>query len=370
MKIIADDKIPFLKGLLEPHAQLIYKAGTETTPADVADADALITRTRTRCNAHLLDGSRVKMIATATVGFDHIDTQYCENNAIHWVNAPGCNSGSVLQYVAATLALMVKELHYRLKDKKIAIIGVGHVGSKVERLCKLLNMDVLPVDPIRAINEPHLHFFGYNEAIAQADIITYHAPLTMEGEYATFHMLNDTTLAMLKPGAVIINAARGEITSTGALCKGLDQGIIGHTIIDVWENEPHIDLQLLRKCWLATPHIAGYSLDSKANGTTMAVKSIAAFFGLNIGEIHIKEIPKPEKPHLAANETLGFEAMMADLILHTYPIREDDSRLRASVADFEKQRGNYPVRREFAAYHVACSHQNEALIKAFGFNII
>ncbi len=369
MKIIADNKIPFLEVVLEPYAEIIYKAGAETSATDVASADALITRTRTRCDARLLKGSSVKMIATATVGFDHIDTQYCENNGIHWVNAPGCNSGSVLQYVAATLALLVKELNYQLKDKKIAIIGVGHVGSKVEHLCRLFQMQVLPVDPIRAINEPNMHFVNYEEAITQADIITYHTPLTMDGQYATFHMLNNQTLSRLKKGVVIINAARGEVTHSEALCNGMNQGIIAQAIIDVWEHEPNINLSLLDKCWLATPHIAGYSLDSKANGTTMAVKSIADFFGLNMGEVKLKEIPQPLNPCLIANESLGFEQMMADLILNTYPIRDDDRRLRSAIADFEKQRGNYPLRREFAAYRVKCSHHNIPLVKAFGFEI-
>lgn len=369
MKIIADNKIPFLPGLLEPYAEVAYKAGAETTPQDVAHADALITRTRTRCNAQLLEGSRVKIIATATVGFDHIDTHYCEEKGIHWVNAPGCNSGSVLQYVAATLALMVKELGYQLKGKKIAIIGVGHVGSKVKRLAKLLGMEVLPVDPIRAMNEPEEHFIGYEEAIAQADIITYHTPLTMEGEYATYHMLNVQTLPLFKKGVTIINAARGEVTSTQALIKGLEEGIIGRTIIDVWEHEPAINMELLEKSWLATPHIAGYSLDSKANGTFMAVRSISDYFNLGIKNLEIKGMPQPQNPQLMAHEDISFETMMAELILQTYPIREDDSRLRASVADFEKQRGDYPVRREFGAYQVACSEKNRASIEAFGFNI-
>jgi erythronate-4-phosphate dehydrogenase len=367
MKIIADNKIPFLKGLLEPYADIIYKAGAETTAADVKDADALITRTRTKCNQQLLEGSQVKMIATATVGFDHIDTAYCDKKEIGWTNAPGCNSGSVLQYVAASLALLSKEFDYRLEGKKIAIIGVGNVGKKVERLCHLLKMEVIPVDPIRAISEPELTFADYEDAISRADIITYHTPLTMDGEYATYHMLNNDTLAKLKKGVVVINASRGEVASTQALLKGLEEGIIWKTVIDVWENEPDIDRQLLEQAWIATPHIAGYSIDSKAIGTTMAVQAINDHFKLGMPPVEINDIPQPQNPVVTAPEGCPFEEMIAGLILHTYPIREDDNRFRLSPETFEKQRGDYPIRREFAAYTVVCREEMMDTIAKFGF---
>lgn len=367
MKIIADDKIPFLKGLLEPYSQITYMPGANTTPQLVADADALITRTRTKCNKSLLEGSSVKMIATATVGFDHIDTGYCENNGINWTNAPGCNSGSVLQYVAASLAMLHRQFNYRLKDKTIAIIGVGHVGKKVERLCNLLGMTVMPVDPIRAENEPDKTFFKYEDAIKKADIVTYHTPLTKEGKYPTFHMLDNDTLQLFKQGVVIINASRGEVTSTEALLKGLDNKTIVHTVIDVWENEPEISPELLSKTWIATPHIAGYSADSKAIGTRMAVESIDKHFNIGMGKIVITDIPKPAHPTITINENEDFEDIITKLILHTYPITEDDNRLRTSPQTFEKQRGEYPVRREFEAYTVVCPSAMKEKIAGLGF---
>lgn len=366
MKIVCDDKIPFLPGVLEPFFEVIYQPGADTTSSDVADASAMITRTRTTCNEKLLKNSLVKVIATATVGFDHIDTHYCESNGIHWENAPGCNSGSVLQWVAASLAMLSRD-GVVLAGKKIAVVGVGHVGKKVEKLCQQLDMEVLAVDPLRAIDEHHAHFWNYDDAVAQADIITYHTPLTFEGAYATHHMLHKETISSFKPGVVVLNASRGEVVDTRSLIDGLDKGIISRAIIDVWENEPLINAELLEKAWIATPHIAGYSLDSKYIGTSMAVDCISRYFGLDIPEPDSSYMPDPECKVLILSDKCSKEQAIAELILHTYPIRNDDRRLRQSPATFEYQRGHYPVRREFGAYTVVCEPEQAAWIESFGF---
>ncbi len=191
----------------------------------------------------------------------------------------------------------------------------------------------------------------------------------MSGEYATYHMLDSDILPLLKDNVVIINAARGEITSTTALLEGLKSGKIWKTVIDVWENEPYIDKDLLKHTWIATPHIAGYSIDSKAIGTAMAVKSIADNLSINMPEIEIKGIPEPKEAEITCSTTGGCEQMIADLLLFAYNIREDDARLRQSPATFEKQRGDYPVRREYGAFTVLCPSEYSDTVLKFGFKV-
>jgi len=373
MKIIIDDKIPYIKGALEPFAEVIYLPGNKTTPEVVKDADAIITRTRTVCNEKLLAGSKVKFIATATIGYDHIDTGYCEQAGITWTNAPGCNSKSVEQYIASALMVLAEKNNFSLTEKTIGVVGVGNVGSKVARLCEILGMKVLLNDPPRARAEAGKGFVSLDEILEKADIITLHVPLNMEGEDKTYLLADDAFFSKTRKHPIIINSCRGEVTDTQALKSALISGQISGAVIDCWENEPDIDLELLNLIDLATPHIAGYSKDGKANGTSMSIKALSKFFNLGINNWKCTGIELPASTEIVIDGTgKSTQQVLAKAIFATYDIREDDKRLRTSVETFEKQRGDYPVRREFPTFSVLCKINNIKTIdklKKLGFKL-
>jgi len=359
MKVIIDNKIPYIKGVLEPYAEVIYLSGDLTTPEVVKDADALITRTRTNCNAQLLKGSDVKFIATATIGYDHIDTTFCEQNGIFWTNAPGCNSKSVEQYIASALMILAENKHFLLKEKTIGIIGVGNVGSKVARLCETLGMKVLLNDPPRVRAEGRKGFVDLKEILEQSDIISLHVPLNLEGPDKTYHLANDYFFHNTKRNPIIINSCRGEVTDTNSLKEALKSKLISGAVIDCWENEPELDLELLNLVDLGTPHIAGYSRDGKANGTEMSIRALSKFFNLGINNWKCTGVELPESVDIFIDGTgKTTQQILFEAITATYDIRNDDLKLRNSVETFEKQRGDYPVRREFPTFQVYCKINN------------
>lgn len=374
IKIIADDKIPFLKGVLEPYADVEYIPGKQISRRSIAHADALLIRTRTKCTEELLEGSAVKFIATATIGFDHIDTQFCLKNNIKWTNAPGCNSASVAQYVTAALLKTSHEFRFQLSGKTLGIAGVGNVGSKIEKLALNLGMNVMLNDPPRARNEGDKGFSDFDTIVREADILTMHVPLTIVGEDKTYHLVNEKVLRKMKKGAWLINASRGEVADTVSVKKALDSGRLGGAIIDVWEHEPDIDHSFMQKSFIATPHIAGYSTDGKANGTSIVVNELARFFNLPVKEWYPSDVPLPSNQEININgKGKSPEAIVREAVEHTYNISEDDLRFRFSPADFEKQRGEYPLRREFTAYKVNLVNSNKQvakLLKNLGFNCI
>lgn len=253
MKFVVDDKIPYLKGILEPFGAVLYLPGHLTTRAIVHDADVIITRTRTICNEALLKGSSVKFIATATIGYDHIDTSYCDQAGIQWTNAPGCNSKSVEQYIASALFTLAQQKGFNLCEKTIGIVGVGQVGSKVAKVCRLLGMKTLLNDPPRARKEGSDGFSSLQEIQNQADIITLHVPLNLTGEDCTYHLANEDFFNALKKNPILFNTCRGEVLDTTAAKKAFKEAKIAGMVIDCWENEPNLDLELLEMVELATP---------------------------------------------------------------------------------------------------------------------
>jgi erythronate-4-phosphate dehydrogenase len=371
MKIVADDKIPFLKGVLEPLAEVVYVPGKDINNTIIKDADALLTRTRTKCTESLLKGSSVKFIGTATIGFDHIDTHYCEKNNITWTNAPGCNSSSVHQYIAAALLKLSHDRKLSLKGKTIGIIGVGNVGKKVEKLARALGMNVLLNDPPRERKEGKGKFVLLGDILYNSDFVTLHVPLNIVGEDMTYHLFNEKSFKKLRRGTWFINASRGEVTDSKALLKSLSSGKI-NAILDVWENEPDIDTDLMSKAFIATPHIAGYSTDGKANGTSMVVNSLCQFFGLPLKNWYPVNVPLPGSTDIRIDCAGKDEYEIVRLAVNrTYNIENDDTNLRLSPADFEKLRGNYPLRREFTSYSVKLTGKNPAaqkMLKELGFN--
>lgn len=372
-KIIIDDKIPYIQGAFEEVAEVVYLPGSKTTAEIVKDADAIVTRTRTKCNENLLTGSSVKFIATATIGFDHIDTDYCDAVGIKWTNAPGCNSKSVEQYIASTLMVLAERKNLRLKDLCIGIVGVGNVGSKVARICELFGMKVLLNDPPRQRAEGSDAFVSLKEVMEQADIITLHVPLNMKGEDTTFHMADTAFLASLKKKPVLINSCRGEVVETLAVKTALKSGQLSEFVCDCWENEPDIDLELLSLTAIATPHIAGYSKDGKATGTRMSVHAISNFFGLGLNNWEPSGVELPVHPIIELDGfALSEQEILSKAILATYDIRNDDRTFRENTSRFEQLRGDYPTRREFPAYTIRAKNVVESTrtkLKQLGFKI-
>lgn len=320
MRVLIDKYVPFTRGKLPPEVEVAYLEPEEFTPRRVRDADALIVRTRTRCNAALLDGSRVRFIATATIGFDHIDRDYCAAQGIRWTNAPGCNAGAVCDYVEEVLLRVVPTCFPQPATQlTLGVVGVGHVGSLVAAMARRLGYRVLRNDPPLGIG------VSLHEIAAQCDIITFHTPLVRNGQYPTYHLCDEGFLQACRPGALIINAARGGIVDEQALVRS------GHPcVIDTWEGEPHINRELLDYALLATFHIAGYSMQGKINATAHCLGELCRYFHL----------PVPDDCHMdtAASHRTGpgdaapgwMERISASLKQHpeqfehlreTYPLR-------------------------------------------------
>ncbi|WP_167609201.1 4-phosphoerythronate dehydrogenase PdxB [Maribellus sediminis] len=373
MKIIIDNKIPYIKGALEPFAEVVYLPGNETTAEVVKDADVLITRTRTICNQELLKGSKVKFIATATIGFDHIDTEYCKAAGIEWTNAPGCNAESVNQYIASALFSWSMRKRKDLAGLTIGIVGVGNVGSKVARTCEILGMKVLLNDPPRERMEGPEKFVSLETIRQEADIITFHVPLNMSGEDRTYHMGNEDFFQNLGKSLLVINSCRGEVIDTNSVYEAIEAGDVDAFIADCWENEPEIDLELLNQTEYGTPHIAGYSKDGKANGTKMSVQAVSRFFKLGIDDWEPEnvELPATTVIEIDGNQRREY-SILAEAILSTYDIELDDDALKESPHLFEKLRGDYPVRREFDSYTLKLENVKEETVeklKLLGFKV-
>lgn len=370
MKIVADKNIPYLKGVAELFGEVTYLDGAAFTNESIKDAGTLIVRTVTHFDESILKGAAVKLICSATIGYDHIDTAYCDSHGIAWTNAPGCNSGSVQQYIISVLITMSRKKGFNLKDKTIGIVGVGNVGKKVAKACEILGMKVLLNDPPRQAKEGGKDFIGLQTIMDEADIITFHTPLIKEGEYKTYHLADADFFSSLKKKPVIINSARGGIIDTNAIKTALRKGEISGAVIDCWENEPDIDLEYLNMVDIATPHIAGYSADGKANATRMSLAAIADFYHLSKGPVSLVKEPEPANPFVDTNKYADSDNRIYDAILETYNPIEDYSRLINDPASFKKLRNEYPLRREYFAYNIVNATSGEAdVLSRLGFKI-
>lgn len=340
LKIVADKAIPFLEGVFDPYADMTYLPGDKIGPEDVRDADVLMVRTRTKCNADLLEGSKVKFIATATIGTDHIDFPYCDSKGIVVRNAPGCNAGGVMEYVFSALYGLASRKSISLQGDTIGIIGVGHVGSLIERMGRALGFKILKCDPPRAEAEGSFGFCDLEYLLQNSQIVTLHVPL----DETTKGMANSEFFSLMQPGAFFINAARGEVVCDDALKAAIPK--LGPVIIDTWNHEPDIDLDLMDKVAIATPHIAGYSYQGKQNGTAAAVRAVAHYFGIT--ELY-EFFPKTDLPE---NEAVKLDLKglnqgeIASVLQYNYPIFTDDFMLRLNPENFDKLRSEYNYRRE------------------------
>lgn len=366
MKIVADNKIPFLKGAFEDFADIIYLPGNAISQGDLVDADALIIRTRTKCNAKLLEGTSVKFIATATIGFDHIDVDYCEKKGIEWTNAPGCNSSSVEQYIVSALLQLSAQKKLNLNQLTIGVVGVGNVGKKVARVAAVLGLNVLLNDPPREMAEGKSGFVSLEKIQKEADIISFHVPLNQVGDYKTFHLANKAFISGMKRSSILINTSRGEVVDNYALKIALKNEILSAAVLDVWEGEPNIDTELLSLLDFSTPHIAGYSTDGKANGTMMSVRSVSRFFKMGMDSWSPVSVPLPLNENLKIDcSHKSEEEIIREVYMNCYDISRDDKALRQNPQEFENLRGTYPNRREAASYAVQLiNNQNIELVNA------
>ena len=331
-RIIIEDRIPYIQGLLEPVAQVSYLPGIEITPNAIADAQALIVRTRTRCNAKLLQDSKVQFIGSATIGTDHIDLDYCAARGITVASAPGCNAPAVAQWTLASIALWLEKEQMNPAEVTLGVVGVGHVGSIVARWAGQCGMMVLRNDPPRALVEGSEGFADLEELQERCHIITFHTPLTREGDFATWHLCDQHFLDNAHQCRLVLNAARGAVCDTQAL---LDWS--GDLALDCWENEPHIHPELLNKAFIATPHIAGYSSEGKMRGTAMVVDALNRHFGWNI---------EPQRPLAPA---CGADQVSLAAILGSYNPLTDTAMLKDNANDFETLRNHYALRHEFTS---------------------
>lgn len=371
IKIVIDSAIPFIRGVFENVASVEYHVGDKITSDIVKDADVLIVRTRTKCNRELLHGSKVSLICTATIGFDHIDKHYCELNGITWYSMAGCNSNSVAQYFLAALAYLNLQKCLNFSQLTVGVVGMGNVGSKIVRYCRVIGINVLINDPLIVENQID-KLVTFDELISKSDIITFHVPLQKDGIYPTYHMINNQSFSKVKEGVVLINTSRGEIVNEEDLVQLINNKVIGDIILDVWENEPQINLQLLEKAMISTSHIAGYSADGKRNGTLGSVLKVSQYFGFKDLDKKVSQPLLPVNPIIEVNcEGKSFEVVFSEVILRTYSIDSDSNQLKSNPTNFEHFRNQYPNRREFGSYTLKFHKDINRYIKIFqelGFN--
>ena len=341
LRIVADTNIPFLKGVLEPYAQVTYLDGRAIDRVSLQEADALIIRTRTKCNEQTLGGTPVRMIASATIGTDHIDMEWCRRHGIEVQNAEGCNAGGVADYVFSALYGIASRRAIKLDGYVVGIVGVGNVGKKVEQMARNLGFEVLLNDPPRAQKEGPEGFVSLEELLEKAQIVTMHVPL----DESTRGMAGDSFFEKMRPGAIFINASRGEVVDERALLRARPK--LGALILDTWCGEPTPNPNLIDVCDIATPHIAGYSYQGKQNGTAMAVQAVARHFGIE-PLLHFKPALEDENLQPVAINLEGkTQGERAAILQYNYPIFTDDFLFRSNPSSFEKLRSEYNYRREF-----------------------
>ena len=379
MRIVADENIPLVNEFFSPLGEVSQVPGRSLSRDMLMNADILLVRSITPVNKALLKGTSVKFVATATIGVDHIDQDYLKAQGIGFANAPGSNASSVVEYVVSCLDILREKYSIDLLSQTVGIIGHGNVGSGVKKRLETFGMDCIAYDPLlKDEGQTGLHEL---EEVLGRDIILMHAPLTTSGPYPTKHMMNASRLSQLKEGAILLNAGRGAVIDNGALLKALNKGQNLKVVLDVWENEPNISKELARLIDIATPHIAGYSLDGKMCGTDMIYRAACQFLGLprrkKLGQF------LPESPLRKMSFTAEVQADYACsvAIRSIYDVRRDHYNLLRTLKEndkssrgnaFDALRKNYPVRREFSALKTeirGTKSLSAKRLKALGFRV-
>jgi erythronate-4-phosphate dehydrogenase len=351
----------------------------EITRHDLTDADALIVRSKTKITRELLQGTSVKFVGTATAGTDHIDATYLQSQGIYWCAAPGCNANSVSEYLVAALLVLGRRHSFDLEGKIIGVIGCGNVGSRVVKKCEALGMHVLRNDPPLAAMSPDPDFFPLEHVLAESDIVTLHVPLVKHKPWPTERMADYLFFEQLNPGAIFINAARGNVCDYDALLSARRGGAVSRSIIDVWSPEPAFRTDVLKLADLASPHIAGHSYEGKLNGTIACYNELCNFFEIPKTWNIAASLPPPEVPAIEIDCTgRDDEEILHDIIRQVYDIETDDRLIREATIhseierarNFDALRKNYRMRREFKNTEVNLQHASEVLrrkVKALGF---
>lgn len=367
--LLLDSSLPYLDGLAEQVAQVRRLPSQAFSPEELRGVDGLLIRSVVHADQKLLSGSSVRVIATATAGFDHIDADYCQAQGIRWSNAPGCNAGGVVQYVLSALARWSMERGRPLAGLTLGIVGVGQVGGRLAARAEALGLRLLCCDPPRQEAEGRTDFVPFETILEESDIITLHVPLTSQGKYPTRGMVDAEALARCRRRPLLINACRGAVTETGALLYALDTGLLSDVIIDCWEGEPTISAPLAERAFLATPHIAGWSSDGKWRGSRMALAYACQ-------ELHLPEpeglwdasiLPAPAEPNISLADYPEDERLLRAL-LHTSDLRPTSEALQRQPQDFEHLRRAYVFPREASAFRISGAYPEEqALLRQLGF---
>jgi len=375
MHILADENIPLVEAFFAEHGKIRRMHGRTINRAALGESEVLLVRSVTSVDRELLEGSRVRFVGTCTIGTDHLDLDYFEEAGISWASAPGCNARGVVDYVLGSLLALAEGEGVELADRRYGVVGAGQVGGRLVEVLRGLGWNVRVCDPPRQAREAG-EFVGLDEIIEECDVISLHTPLTLDGENATFHLLDQTRLERLRPGSWLINASRGAVVDNAALREQLAQRPDLQAVLDVWEGEPQVDVGLAELCWIATPHIAGYSLDGKLRGTAQIYQAFCASRGLE-PMVDLAEL-MPETPLRGLSFTasaMPAEAL-ATICRAVYDPRRDDAAFRRSLngdedqrrGGFDQLRKQYPPRREIDGLEIdaAGQAQLEQIVRALG----
>ncbi len=368
LNLVIDKAIPWIREPLAGLSNITALAGADISADAVRKADALIVRTRTRCDRSLLGKSAVSFIGSPTIGTDHIDGEWCNSRGIVWKNAPGCNALAVMQYVVSAILHLSLTMGRETDSLTIGIIGAGHTGSAVAVAARAFGMRVLLNDPPRERAGDSETFTPVRQLVAEADIISLHVPLTHTGRYATIRMANRDFTDAMKRQAWLINSSRGEVVYEDDIKRSIDRGDIAGYVADVWSSEPFIDTELADMSELATPHIAGYSVEGKLNGSAKVLRELSGHFGLPVEVPDRDMLARPERPLIEIAQRGGsFTEQIALLVCETFDIKAESSALKSGYRRFEEMRDSYRPRREFSAYQVAAGDHIEKIAKKLGF---
>ncbi|MBD3895824.1 4-phosphoerythronate dehydrogenase PdxB [Halomonas sp. ML-15] len=383
MRVIVDANIPAAEHCFGELGEVLALPGREIEAANLAGAEALIVRSITRVDEALLDaahraGARLRFVGTCTIGTDHIDQATLAARGIGFASAPGCNAEAVVDYVLSSLVLLAERDGAALDQRRVGIVGAGNVGERLYQRLTALGLDCRRCDPPRAEAEPQTHFYGLDELCQWADVLCLHTPLVHSGPYATHHLLDAERLAALRPGSWLLNAGRGDCLDGAALRQRLATAGDLRAVLDVWEGEPAIDEQLWQLAEIATPHIAGHSLDGKLRGTQQVYAAALGYFGLPVGLRFDDLAPPPPLPRLELGSGLPPWEALRLCMRAVYDVRRDHDGLARMVAThgmakgFDAWRANYPLRREFATLEIAMGAGGRPLaplLAAAGFRV-
>lgn len=381
MKIVADENIPFAREAYGTLGDVTLAHGRSLSTEQLAETDLLFVRSITKVKEELLSGTPVQFVGTATAGVDHIDQDYLASAGVGFSAASGCNANSVAEYMTAAWLTVAARKGLKLRGMKLGVVGVGAVGTRVEAKARALGMDLVLNDPPKERESGDHERYSPIDDVFDCDIVTCHTPLTKDGLDPTHHLVNQSFFDRLKDGAIFCNAGRGEVVDEAALHRAMDAGKLTAVILDVFENEPSVDPKLLDRIDISSPHIAGYSYDGKINGTTMILEAACQHLGVASTFDAQAAMRAPEFPELTVDAAgRNEEDVLREIVTTLYPIERDDATLRATIAmtpeergvDFDRQRKQYPYRREFTNTKLTLQNASDTLratVAGIGFDL-